>query len=146
MVKVGGFEFLDHPADVYIRAWGNTLEEAFSYAGLALFEVMIDTSKVTPVQSRELKVEGIDLEQLLYNWLEELLLLFVINRLACSEFSVEYIQKIEDQYVLKAVVRGEPFNLEKHGSRTEVKSPTYSLMEINSLPDGGYELKFVLDI
>jgi len=40
------YEFFEHTADVGIIARGNTLEEAFSNAAKAVFEVMTDTSKV----------------------------------------------------------------------------------------------------
>ena len=60
------FEFLPHTADVYIAAYGRTLEEAFANAALAMFEVMTDTSRVEPRVSKRVRVEGFDLESLLY--------------------------------------------------------------------------------
>ncbi|MEM4115299.1 MAG: archease, partial [Saccharolobus sp.] len=39
------FEFFDHTADIGIRAYGRSLEEAFANAALAVFEIMTDTSK-----------------------------------------------------------------------------------------------------
>jgi SHS2 domain-containing protein len=47
MDKTWKFEFLEHTADVYIAAHGQTLEEAFENAALAMFEVMTDTDKVS---------------------------------------------------------------------------------------------------
>ena len=41
----GRFEFLEHTADVYIRAYGKTMEEAYENAALAMFEVMTDLIK-----------------------------------------------------------------------------------------------------
>ena len=43
----GKFEFLEHTADVYIAAYGESVEEALGNAGLAMFEVMTDTKRVT---------------------------------------------------------------------------------------------------
>ncbi len=40
------FEFFEHTADIGIRAWGDSLEEAFENSALAVFEVITDTSKV----------------------------------------------------------------------------------------------------
>lgn len=42
------FEFFDVTADVGIRAYGKTLEDAFENAALAMFEVMTDTSRINP--------------------------------------------------------------------------------------------------
>ncbi|RLE53057.1 MAG: archease, partial [Candidatus Methanomethylicota archaeon] len=64
------FEFLDHMADVYIAAYGRDLKEAFENAAKAMFEVMTDISTVNPKVKREIRVEGFDLESLLYEWLE----------------------------------------------------------------------------
>ncbi|MCS6788852.1 MAG: archease, partial [Aigarchaeota archaeon] len=36
-----GFEFLEHASDVYIRAYGRDLSEAFEEAGKALFSVLV---------------------------------------------------------------------------------------------------------
>ncbi len=41
----GKFEFLEHTADVYIRAHGKTMEEAYENAALAMFETITDTGK-----------------------------------------------------------------------------------------------------
>ncbi len=140
-----GYEFLPHTADVYVAAYGKTLEEAFANAAKALLEVMTDPNSVEVKTWREIEVEGFDLESLLYNWLEELLFYFDSEGLLFSEVQVEKITKEDGKYVLKARVGGEPFNPEKHESRTLVKAATYHLMEILK-DEKGYTLKFVLDI
>jgi len=48
------FEWVEHPSDIGFRAYGGGLAEAFENAALALFEVMVDTSKVE--QREEVKV------------------------------------------------------------------------------------------
>ena len=68
------FEFFDHTADIGIRAYGRSLEEAFANAALAVFEIMTDTSKVEQKEYREIYINGYDLENLLYKWIEEQLL------------------------------------------------------------------------
>ena len=63
----GKFEFLEHTADVYIRALGKTMEEAYENAALAMFEVMTDTDKTMQMQEETLVVEAEDQYALLYN-------------------------------------------------------------------------------
>jgi SHS2 domain-containing protein len=58
MDKTGKFEFLEHTADVYIAAYGKSLEEAFENAALAMFEVMTDTEKVSPDMENSVEVEA----------------------------------------------------------------------------------------
>ena len=139
------FEFLGHTADVYIAAYGNDLPEAFENAALALFEVMTDTEKVEPEVEEEVEVEGFDKESLLYNWLEELLIKFETGGRLYSRFKVLSIEERKDGYKLKAKIRGETFNPERHPQRTGVKAVTYHRMRIEERPDG-VTLKFLLDI
>ncbi|RLE49535.1 MAG: hypothetical protein DRJ31_04580 [Candidatus Methanomethylicota archaeon] len=138
------FEFLEHMADVYVKAYGRDLKEVFESAAKALFEVMINTEKVDLKEEYEVTVEGMDLYQLLYNWLEELLIIFTSQGLAIGKTSITDL-KCNGVCYLKAKVYGEKYSVEKHEARTEVKSPTYSLMEIRVSKDFA-EAKFVLDI
>ena len=84
----GKFEFLEHTADVYIRAHGKTMEEAYENAALAMFEVMTDTDKITPMQEETLEVEAEDQYALLYNWLEALLVKFETENMLYSKFQI----------------------------------------------------------
>jgi len=139
------FEFLEHTADVYIAAYGRTLEEAYANAGIALFEVMTDTSKVDPKICEKIEVEGFDYQSLLYNWLEELLYLFEVKSLVFSKINVHSITKRSSGFSLSAEAWGETFDPQRHEQRTLVKAVTYSLMEISKV-NGKYVVKFVLDI
>jgi SHS2 domain-containing protein len=136
------FEFFDNTADVGIKAYGRTLEEAFENSALAVFEVMTDTSKVDPVEERKVTIDGIDLENLLYRWIESLLVYYDSELLLFSKFKVKIDQ---DNMRLEGEAWGEKFNEEKHERRTLVKAMTYSLMSINKVGDM-YEITFVVDI
>lgn len=134
------FEFFDHTADVGIRAWGKTLEEAFENSALAVFEVMTDTTKVERRERREVTVEGYDLENLLYRWIESLLFYYDTELLLFSAFKVTI-----EGLSLRGEALGEKFDPERHERRTVVKAMTYHEMEITKR-DGGYEITFVVDI
>lgn len=140
-----GFRFLDHMSDVYIEAYGETLEQAFEEAGKAIFNVISKTDGVEPLQSAEIDANGFDMESLLYDWVEKLLLKFEIDRLVLSEFNVKQIAKEDESYRLKAYVKGEPYNPYKHFHGIHVKGATYWLMEIKQ-EDNRFYLRFVLDI
>ena len=70
------YEFLEHTADVYLAAYGKSLQEAFENAALAMFDVMTEVEGVKPKVEDDVDVEGYDVYALLYSWLEELLILF----------------------------------------------------------------------
>jgi SHS2 domain-containing protein len=145
MDKNGKFEFLEHTADVYIRAHGKTLEEAFENAALAMFEVMTDTDKVSPDVEDSVKVEAEDEYALLYSWLEALLVKFETKNMLYSKFKISSIEETSDGFSVKAAVCGEKFNAEKHVQKVGVKAVTYHRMEIIKEIDK-VTLEFILDI
>ena len=136
------FEFFDHTADVGIKAYGKDLNEAFENAALAVFEVMTDTSKVEPKEEREIQVDGIDLENLLYRWIESLLVYYDSELLLFSRFKVNIDQ---NNLTLVGKAWGEKFDPDRHERRTVVKAMTYHEMSIEK-KDDHYELTFVVDI
>ena len=139
------WEHYEHTADVGIRGYGESLEEAFEAVALALFDVMVDVIKVESKKCREVEAEGEDLMALLYSFLEELLILHDTEGVVFSEFEVR-IEKTPDGYRLKAKAYGEPLDYEKHGPKEEVKAITYHDMKIEQLPDGRWMAQLVPDI
>jgi SHS2 domain-containing protein len=139
------FEFLEHTADLYIAAYGSSLEEAFENAAYGMFEGMTDLAKVQPKQEDIIQVEGYDEQALLYNWLEALLVKFDVTGNLYSRFTVEEKQKTSQGFKLKARIWGEPFDQEKHLSKVGVKAVTYHQMEIIKKPSL-VTVKFILDI
>ncbi|MDM7275517.1 MAG: archease [Thermoprotei archaeon] len=140
-----GFEHLEHTADVLIEAKGRSLSEAFEYAALATYEVMTDTGRVEPKVRVEVKVEGVDILNTLYRWIEELIAYTDSSRLVFSKFKVHKIEIGHDNVRLEAEAWGEYFDPERHPSRTVVKAMTYAQMEMKE--EGGcWTVKFVVDI
>ena len=139
------FEFLEHTADAYIAAYGETLEEAFENAALATFEVMTDVKKVEPCIEDRVEVEAHDEQALLYSWLEELLIKFDTLDNLYSRFKISPMQETPSGLRLRAKIWGEPFTPQKHPSKVGVKAVTYHQMEIVKKP-GEVTVKFILDI
>jgi len=139
------YKFLDHPSDAYIEAYGDTLEELLENSALALFDVMVNVDKVEHKVAREVEVRGFDLENLLYNWLEEWLFYYCSEALVFSKFRVEKLSRENEEYVVKAKGWGEEFNPRKHEPEVEVKAVTYYQMSI-SRKDGKWVARFILDI
>ena len=140
-----GYRFLEHVTDALVEAWGETLEEAFSQAGLAMFETMLDTRSVRPTTGEEIQIVGHDEKELLYNYLEELLLLFEVRQLALGNFTVSSITPTQGEIRLKGKAHGEPYDRARHNGKVEVKGITYHLMEIEKRP-GKVTVRFLLDL
>lgn len=145
----GVYDQLEHTGDVYIRARGIDLLRLLENSGLALFDVMVDTKKIDSVVKKNIIVEGFDIENLLYKWLESLLFLYYSENLVCNRIDlVELnIKRIDEElsYIAKGEAYCEKFDADKHEPRVEVKSPTYSLMKILK-NENEWLAYFVLDI
>ncbi len=130
LVKCGGFKFLEHTADAYVEASGHSIEEVFEWMAKAMFEVMTDMSKVEPRVRMGFRGKGIDLEGVLYRWLEDLLIAHDAEGMLFSKFKVHRVWKDCKEYKYEAEAWGERADPSKHEFRIEVKAVTYSLMEI----------------
>jgi SHS2 domain-containing protein len=139
------FEFLDHVADIYVVAYGRSLEQAFENAALATFEVMTDTDKVDPILAETVEVQGSDEQALLYNWIEDLLVRFDLESILYAKFKLNPIQKEGRQMKLTGTIYGEKFNAKKHPQKVGVKAVTYHQMDIVKSADE-VVVKFLLDI
>jgi SHS2 domain-containing protein len=141
----GRFEFLEHTADVYVRAHGKTMEEAYENAAVSMFETMTDTSKISPLLEEIVEVEAEDQYALLYSWLEALLVKFETENMLYSKFQIVSWKETADIFKIKAKVWGEKYDPKKHPQKVGVKAITYHLMVIIREPDRVI-LEFILDI
>ena len=139
------FKFLEHTADVYVEAYGTSLEEAFENAALAALEVMTEPKKVQPGIEDTIEVEARDEYALLYSWLEELLVKFELAGKLYSRFKISKIEKTSLGLKLKAKAWGEPYDPKKHPSKVGIKSITYHQMEILKKPKSVI-VRFILDV
>lgn len=140
------FEFLEHTADVYIVAYGDSLEEAFENAASATFETMTELDKIEPKVEDSVEAEGEDEYALLYSWLEALLIRFDVSGCLYSRFRISPIKKTAQGLKLRAKIWGEPFDAKKHMSKVGIKAVTYHQMEITRNANGTVTVKFILDI
>jgi len=130
-------------ADAAFEATGMTLEELFSDAAIATFEVMADTTTVKPLLIHEIELENESVDGLLIDWLSELVFLKDTENILFSEFDIN-IRK-NDVYILKAEALGEKIDREKHNLRSDVKAVTYHMFEVTKKGDH-WTARVVLDI
>jgi SHS2 domain-containing protein len=139
------FEWVEHPSDIGFRAYGRNLAEAFENAALALFEVMVDTSKVEPREEVKVELEAEDEKALLYDWLERFLYLHDVDELVMSKFKVEELKRLKSGFKIRAKAWGEKFDPKKHESKVAIKAVTYHMMEIKR-EKGECSVQAVVDI
>ena len=130
-MKKAGFEFRDHTADVQVRSWGSSLEEAFAQTAYSLMATITpNLNKITPKVERIITIEAEDKEALLFDFLSEFLYIFDVDELIFNKIYVRSIKKFKDNYKLRATLKGEKFDIDKHEIGIEVKAITYSFLNI----------------
>jgi SHS2 domain-containing protein len=145
-MKQSGYKFVDHTADVQVKSWGRNIEEAFSQTAYSLMATITpDLNKINPNIEKVLKVEAEDKEALLFDFLSEFLYIFDVEELVFSEIEVKSVKKVNEQFELQAILKGEKFDKNKHELGIEVKAITYSFMEIEENKDN-VQINIVFDI
>jgi len=135
------YNLIDHTADIGIKAYGKSLSEAFENAAKGMFDIITDNSEVDSVGQYDVELSADDLEQLLVDFLSELLYLNSAKSLVFGFFKVSLDQK---QKKLNAKVFGEKFDFSKHKIGTEVKAVTYHMLEIKE--NKKYSIQVLFDI
>jgi len=144
-VTRSGYRFLPHTTDAYVESVGTNPEEALENAALALFDTMCDLNSISPKLHDVITVEGADDLELLYNWLEALLLRFELNQKVYNKFRVSLAKRPGGGLGITAEADGEPFDRHKHRAKVEVKAVTYHRMEVSQ--EGGLTIiRFILDL
>ncbi|HIH01969.1 TPA: archease [Thermoplasmata archaeon] len=132
------YRLLEHTADALIEAYGDTLAERFANAAYALFDQMTDVTKVAPVGEVRLVLSADTTEQLLVDFLQELLFLHDADNYVFCEFDVEIMGGNLD-----AVAKGEAFDQSKHPKRAVVKGITYHNLKLD---DEGRSITLLFDV
>jgi len=135
------YEFIEHTADLGFKAYGSSVEELFEHAAEALFESLIARESVEERTERSIEVEADALDNLIVNWLAELIYLYDTERLVFKSFEVKPIQNNR----LKANVRGEILDPARHEIKTGIKAVTYHQLYVKER-EGGWEARVILDI
>jgi len=138
----GGFELLEHTADVGIRAWAGSLEEAFERATEGLAEVLgaLRPGAPGPGDPVPVEVTADDLGGLLVDWLNEVVWLREVRQAALAGVEVE---RVGD-----GVARG-TVALAAGGAApdgTFVKAVTYHRLRVEPDPGGGWLVEVYLDV
>ena len=120
------YELLEHTADVMVRCTGRDLEECFENAAYAMFDQIVDASRIENSVERIIRVSAEDDEERLYSFLSELLFVMDCESLVFDSFKVTFEG---DDVICKA--KGEPLDVKKHHAKAEIKAVTYHMLSVN---------------
>lgn len=138
------FRYIEHVSDAMVEAYGRTLGEAFAHSARGLVNLVCNVSKVDPHKIVSIETTGFDRKSLLYNWLEKVLLVLLIDNIILAKFEVK-IKRHKDKYHLFSTCKGDNFLLQKHEYKVEVKAITYHGMKISD-KKGKVIIRFLVDL
>lgn len=136
------YKSLEHATDAIFEVTASNLEEAFVIAAKSVIETILDVNAIEEKEEKTFIVSGKDLSYLLYNWLEELIILTITDGFAAKRITVNIEKNAE--YKILARFWGEQIDIKKHHFKVEIKAPTFHEMEVKQ-GDTIY-MKYLLDL
>ncbi len=135
------WQHFPHQADIGVRGIGETVEQAFEQAAVALTAVMVDIASIMPVQSVKISCEAPELELLLVDWLNAIIYEMATQNMLFCRFKVTI-----DGGKLQGSAWGEPLNRDKHHPAVEVKGATFTGLHVGRKSDGRWVAECVVDV
>jgi SHS2 domain-containing protein len=133
------YEFVEHTADVTFKAYGRDLDELFANAAEALESTLVRLDSVAQRETTTFEMTSDSYENLLYDWLAELLVIFEVERFAIKKCMVKIAG-----FSLAAECLGERIDPNKHIFNTEVKAVTYHNLQV--MKNDVYHAEITLDV
>ncbi len=120
------YEFIEHTADIGVRAFGDSLAESFAGAAEAMFDIITDGAVIKTELQVDISLEASDSEELLVRFLSQLIVVHETDNLVLSGFEID----ISENNRLVATIKGEKFVDERHGGGTQVKGVSFHMLKI----------------
>lgn len=132
------YEFLEHTADIKFRAWGKNVPEVFENSILAFSDLISRKNRVSSKIVKDIRIEGGDLENLMYKFIEELIYLLDAEDFVVSKAELEFIEGI-----ISGKLYGDRSG--NYEGLDHVKAVTYAEMYVKKVK-GFWEAQVVLDV
>ena len=130
-----------HTADVGFEVEAPTLATLFEHAGLTLEALMVDLTTDAPSASIAITIEADTREELLHDWLQELLVRYQVDGFVACELAVDLV---DDRHV-RGSATGERYDPARHRAHEEVKGVTYHQLAVRPTT-GGWAARVILDV
>ena len=138
---MASWEHFSHGSDIGVRGFGNTVEEAFEEAALALTAIVADVSRVGQGETVEVHCDAPDLELLLVSWLNAIIYEMAVRTMLFSKFRV-----VISGCSLTGTLLGEEVDPERHRVAVEAKGATVTALRVVHNHDGQWVAECVVDV
>ncbi len=136
---MGGFEHVEHTADVGVHAWNETLEGCFRQATLGVLDIMGALGS-GPGDRIEIEMNARDVGGVLVDWLSEVLYVVDSRDAVVTHVEVGEVTESSARGAIDIAPRGDE-TLEG----TAVKAITYHQLTIETA-EGGWRCRFFVDV
>lgn len=140
-----GFELLDHPADMGILVWAESIQSLFEESVAALCSVLIDLDQIELKDERSVEINAASTEEALYQVLSEVLFFFDAEKYIFPTCTVKFMRNEEGIVKLLILLAGEKLVQQRHHLKTYVKAITFHQMQITE-ENGEFKAQVYLDI
>jgi len=135
------WEHYEHQADIGVRGFGASPDEAFEQAAIALTAVITDPATVADREAVSLTCAAPDLDLLLADWLNAVIYAMATRGMLFRRFAV----RIDGEH-LAASAWGEPIDVMRHRPAVEVKGATYTDLAVHRGEGGEWTAQCVVDV
>lgn len=140
---MGRVEVFDHTADLGLRIEAGDLSDLFRTAAEGLFDVITaDRSTIRPRDEEPVELSADSTEQLLADWLNELIFRVETRYALYARFDV---QVAADGRSLRGSIAGEPMDPGRHVLDHEVKAATHHALLLERTGEG-WRAEVIVDI
>jgi SHS2 domain-containing protein len=112
------YRTISRSSDLAVKVFGASQADLFANSGFALFDLLTQIDKVGVSEHLTLEVEGVDRDDLMVNWVRELLYLYQGSGYLLKEFAVK---EVKDNYI-RGEVSGEKFDPDRHEIQREIRA------------------------
>lgn len=110
------YRIIRKSSELSIRLSADSLPGILAEAGGALFDLLVDMTAVEVRESVTLEVEGLDNDDLMVNWMRELLYEYQGSGYILKEFDIHEA----GEFFVRAEARGEKFDPDRHEEREAI--------------------------
>lgn len=135
------FEVLDHTADIGIIAYGPDVEHVFANAATGMASLIVDLDEIGDHIERNIELASDDDENLLVEWLNELLYIFDVEHILFKRIEVSNVHDA----TIKAMCFGDKIDFQRHRVKREIKAATYHMLTL-SKEQNMYSVQVIFDI
>jgi len=135
------YRLIDHTADMGLYLYGHDPKEVFLGGAAVLFELLVEGRAGGPGKWEALALDGLDREDLLVQWLGELLYIYSARGQVLADARVQRLTRTR----IEAEIELTAFDPARHKRRTEIKAVTYHQTEFKR-HGAGFRARVIFDV